>query len=158
MNLDRERERLTEYTAQLEASEAKLLAMRADVEALREVVSGLKKLVETDEDKRQRTNPNAAIEMLAAKFVTREREKGLKTLLAQELDARGRLTADEAVILIHEGHQLGDVSRNTIVSRLGDLVREGEAGREGRGVYVSKQRAQLQPHQQPLGQQEGAES
>jgi hypothetical protein len=63
---------------------------------------------------------------------------GLKTFLRSLLEERGRLTTGQALAALEASDAFRDAmpSRNTVVSRLGDLVRDGAAESAGRGIYV----------------------
>ena len=135
MKRARDENRLKEYEAEL--VEAVLDGDTAEVDALRGIVVAFRNALDIGE----RSNAPAT-----ARPKKRARKRpggpvGLKEALKELLQERGRLTSDEAVRAVEQMPRFADSmpNRNTIVSRLGDLVREGDAKSEGRGVYVPRQ-------------------
>ena len=128
----RDEARLKEYEAEL--VEAVLDGDTTEVDALRGIVVAFRNALNIGE-----RAPASA----SARKRTRKRPGGpvgLKEALRELLQDRGRLTSDEAVRAVEQMPRFADSmpNRNTIVSRLGDLVREGEAESEERGVYVPR--------------------
>lgn len=150
----RDQQRLAEYEVELGDAENRLRATIGEVEALRGIVSGLRKRLES-----VGALPPAKREPAETEPTPRRRgpSVGLKGVLQTMLRERGELTADSAVVTVQAMAEFQDhpPSRNTIVSRLGDLVRSGEATSPRKGLYRDKNFAGRngQP-QQPLGRYE----
>jgi hypothetical protein len=125
MDRARDTQRLQEYEREL--VEAVLANDDREVNALRGIVAAFRAALRSDAP--QATRPRAR---------PRTAGTGLKGALKALLAERDMLSADEAVAVVAQMPQYSDrpPTRNTIISRLGDLVREGEAQSLRKGVYA----------------------
>lgn len=156
MNVERDLGRLREYEGELAEAEVRLSVAGREVEALRSIVAGLKSRIAAAKGDAVVSAPAATARADAISPAVSnggQPRRGVKSVLRTHLEQHGQITTDEAVTFIASLSEFrpDTPSRNTIVSRLGDLIRDGIAESAGRGVY------KLRPSgaaQQPLGQEQ----
>jgi hypothetical protein len=172
MGIERDKERLAEYEAELADLDSKLAELeRLQVrrEGVRKIVDGLRFAIGAHEEESSSGNDlsNAFLEGSArivpgttgVRIFTPLNNRrpviggGVKQQLLDLLKERGTVDADEAVEFISATYierEIEPPSRNTIVSRLGDLVRDGLAVSPAKGVYQSESSApQLEEQPKP---------
>jgi hypothetical protein len=144
-------ELLAEHKSQLSKIEAQLIPLSAKADALRQIITGYEKLVAAEEGARPEPaapeapamNGGSAPTVAEESYGSHSRRaknasgRGLKHVLRDLLEEHGHLSVHETFRLMELSGDWprGLPTRNTLVSRFGDLVREGYALSDGRGGY-----------------------